>query len=77
VLALRGVAFYDQLGGYIDNLATGEDDVNDTELSGGRLALEWHPSDELTAIVRVNYQRVANGGKDGHDLDGPPTRSTE
>jgi len=71
VLALRGVAFYDQLGGYIDNLATGEDDVNDTELSGGRLALEWHPSDELTAIARVNYQRVANGGKDGHDLDGP------
>ena len=71
VLALRGVAFYDQLGGYIDNLATGEDDVNDTELSGGRLALDWRPNDEFTAIARVNYQRVANGGKDGHDLDGP------
>ena len=71
VLALRGVAFYDRLGGYIDNLANGEDDVNDTELSGGRLVLEWHPSDEFTAIARVNYQRVANGGKDGHDLDGP------
>jgi outer membrane receptor protein involved in Fe transport len=72
VVALRGVGFYELQGGYIDNLTTGVDDVNETHLYGGRLALEWRPDDRLTAITRLNYQDQTNDGHGWHDLGDPP-----
>lgn len=72
VLALRGVGFYELQGGYIDNLSTGVDDVNEYRLYGGRLALEWRPNDRFTAIARLNYQDQTNDGHGWHDLDDPP-----
>ena len=38
-IALRGVAYHAREGGYIDNLATGEKDINDIEVTGGRATL--------------------------------------
>ena len=38
-VALRGVAYHAREGGYIDNLATGEKDINDIGVTGGRAAL--------------------------------------
>ncbi|HEY0629400.1 MAG TPA: TonB-dependent receptor [Sphingomicrobium sp.] len=38
-VALRGVAYHAREGGYIDNLATSEKDINDIRVSGGRATL--------------------------------------
>jgi outer membrane receptor protein involved in Fe transport len=38
-VALRGVAYHAREGGYIDNLATGEKDINDIGVTGGRATL--------------------------------------
>src|SRR4029450_1445384 len=37
--ALRAVGYHAREGGYIDNLATGETDINDTGITGGRATL--------------------------------------
>lgn len=71
-LALRGVGYYEMLGGYIDNLSTGVDDVNEHRLYGGRLALQWQPNDRLTSVARIVYQRQDSDGTDQRDLDDPP-----
>jgi len=38
-IALRGVAYHAREGGYIDNIATGEKDINDIGVTGGRATL--------------------------------------
>jgi outer membrane receptor protein involved in Fe transport len=38
-VALRGVAYHSREGGYIDNIATGERDINDIGVTGGRATL--------------------------------------
>jgi iron complex outermembrane receptor protein len=47
-LALRVVGFYDHDGGWIDNPTRGDKDVNRDESRGGRVALRWTPTDDLT-----------------------------
>lgn len=76
VLALRGVGFYDVVGGFIDNLYGRVDDVNETSFSGGRLALEWRPGEQLTAIARVSLQRQSDGGSTQRDLADPLNSQT-
>jgi iron complex outermembrane receptor protein len=47
-VALRGVAYHAREGGYIDNVATGEKDINEIGVTGGRATLtvevvpDWH-----------------------------------
>jgi outer membrane receptor protein involved in Fe transport len=78
VLAMRGVAYYELLGGYVDNITTGEDDIDESEVSGGRVALEWRPNEQFSAIARLLHQRLEIDGYDQHDLDGPAyTQSRE
>jgi iron complex outermembrane receptor protein len=38
-VAVRGVAYHAREGGYIDNVATGEEDINDIGVTGGRATL--------------------------------------
>ena len=38
-VALRGVGYHAREGGYIDNVATGEEDINDIRVTGGRATL--------------------------------------
>ena len=60
-VALRGVAYHAREGGYIDNVATGEKDINDIGVTGGRATLtaelvpagsstwpEWHSGSKAT-----------------------------
>jgi len=50
-LALRVVGYYDQDGGYIDNTARNEHDVNRSVSEGGRIQLEYTPNSDLTLIA--------------------------
>jgi outer membrane receptor protein involved in Fe transport len=53
-LAVRGVAWRDDLGGFIDhfagvNAALEFDDGNDIEVNGGRVSVRWTPNEVFTA----------------------------
>jgi outer membrane receptor protein involved in Fe transport len=50
-LAVRGVAWYTDEDGYIDNLILGNEDINDNEVTGYKLGLEWRATDNLTISV--------------------------
>lgn len=54
-LALRGVGYHAREGGYIDNSATGEKDINDIAVTGGRATL----TAELVPGWRVDLSGVA------------------
>ncbi len=56
-LALRAVGYHVDRGGYIDNLTLGRDDVDDDEISGGRLLVRYSPTDNLTIDGAVHVQR--------------------
>ncbi|AWL11749.1 hypothetical protein HMF8227_01271 [Saliniradius amylolyticus] len=64
-MALRGVLYSTQYGGYIDAYKEGggfEEDVNSGSRTGGRLALKWEVTPDLTITPRVVYQEI--------DMDG-------
>ncbi len=64
-LAVRAVGYYTRYGGFIDALTEGggrTEDVNSGERYGGRIALTFSPSDDLTITPRVVYQRVKTDG---------------
>ncbi|MEO7066849.1 MAG: TonB-dependent receptor [Rhodanobacter sp.] len=68
-LALRVNAYTRHDPGYIDNVATGEKNVNDAKVNGGRAQLLWTPSDtfslRLSALAQnLQSDALANGGVD-------------
>lgn len=63
--AIRGVAYTTDYAGYIDALGEGgskKDDVNSGDRTGGRIAVTWDVTDNLTITPRVIYQEI--------DMDG-------
>ena len=44
--------------GFVDNILTGEDDVNDTVQKGGRLALLWRPDSNVSLQLTALKQRT-------------------
>jgi len=50
-LAIRGVFGHRRIGGFVDNVGTGEDDSNRTTINGGRLQIAFQPIDG----TRINY----------------------
>lgn len=44
-LAVRGVFSHRRIGGFVDNLGTGDDDANRTTINGGRLQIAFQPAD--------------------------------
>ena len=69
--ALRAVAYYQNLDGWIDNTSLGAENVNDNRTAGLRLAALWEDSERLTVNVRAAYQdRESNGT--GFDQGNPP-----
>lgn len=55
-LAMRGVAYHERSGGWIDDPQRGRENVNSVQISGGRLALQWTPMDwrfELNGAAQV------------------------
>jgi iron complex outermembrane receptor protein len=54
--AIRASAFTRSDAGYIDNVTTGKEDVNESEVIGGRVAALWRPSDALSIKFNALYQ---------------------
>ena len=63
--AVRLVAYGTRYGGFIDAHKEGgavDEDVNDGDRFGGRLALLWEPNENLSIAPRVVYQKIDLGG---------------
>lgn len=64
-LAVRAVGYYTRYGGFVDALTEGGgrmEDVNSGERYGGRIALTFAPSDDLSITPRIVYQKVSTDG---------------
>jgi iron complex outermembrane recepter protein len=62
LLAVRVVGYYQSDAGYVDNIRTGEQDVNSMDTHGGRVQVLYHPLDDLkiTASVLVQNDNPAD-----------------
>ncbi|WP_155647271.1 TonB-dependent receptor, partial [Erythrobacter donghaensis] len=61
--AIRAVGYYTRYAGFIDAQGPGGgENVNDGERYGGRIALTFEPSDNLSITPRVIYQKIEVGG---------------
>lgn len=63
--AVRLVAYGTKYGGFIDARKEGgkvDEDVNDGTRQGGRIALLWKPTENLSITPRVVYQNIDLGG---------------
>lgn len=56
--AMRLVAYSYQHDGFIDNVELGEEDFNEEDTKGGRIALRWQPTDKLTLDLTYINQDV-------------------
>lgn len=57
-VAVRASYFAQSTPGYIDNVATGEQDENELEQSGGRASLLWKASDTVELTLGGLWQRL-------------------
>lgn len=60
--ALRGVIYRSDLGGFIDNVQSGRDDVNNREITGARLAGRFAVSDRTSVTAKVSWQDRESDG---------------
>jgi iron complex outermembrane recepter protein len=60
--AIRISGFSRRDPGYIDNLTTGEDNVNATEVNGGRISALWRLTDDVTLKIAALYQHTDGDG---------------
>lgn len=72
--ALRATAFYARDGGFIDNVALGREDVDQSTVYGGRLDLRIQPSDDLDIRLSAFAQEIGRDGSPAADytLTGDP-----
>jgi iron complex outermembrane recepter protein len=61
-VAIRASAFTRRDAGYIDNVQTGEEGINQADASGGRAALLWRLSDRFSLKLSALFQRVEGDG---------------
>jgi outer membrane receptor protein involved in Fe transport len=66
--AIRASAFTREDGGYIDNIQSGENDVNSLESKGGRLAAMWRPNDNFSLKLAAVFQDTNTNGSPAADL---------
>lgn len=65
-LAARIVLYDFDSAGFIDNLGTGTRDVNNEEVTGGRIALHWDVSDRIDVnLLYLNQEATLGGGLGG------------
>lgn len=80
--AMRAAVYYNALGGFIDAVqpdSSVNDDVNDGERYGVRLAFLIEPNDRLSITPRVIYQKVETDGwnrVDAYNILGNPFTTT-
>ncbi|HVK41670.1 MAG TPA: TonB-dependent receptor [Phenylobacterium sp.] len=70
-VAVRASAYYTQTPGYIDNVLTGEKDVNDGLARGGRIEARFKVTDDFTADLSVFKHNYKDGGRP-EDLERVP-----
>ncbi|MCE9650476.1 MAG: TonB-dependent receptor [Parvibaculum sp.] len=68
-LALRAVAVFHNQNGYVSDPNAGKSGVNDNEVSGGRVALKWDMSPDLSATMTGIFQRSHYDGVGFVDTD--------
>jgi iron complex outermembrane recepter protein len=68
-LALRLSGFTRRDPGYIDNVVTGQNDVNRANAKGGRASVLWRPSDMLSIKLGALLQDVNGDGTPAVDAD--------
>ncbi len=61
-LAIRASAFEFHDGGYVDNASLGRDDVNRSDVYGGRLDVLFTPTDALTLRLGAFLQNISRDG---------------
>ena len=66
--ALRVSGFYTHDSGYVDNLASGRDDVNEADVYGGRADLLLKPTDKLTLRLAAFAQDIDRDGTASADF---------
>jgi len=72
-LALRAVLYQQDYDGYIDDVRLGIDDINTKKVTGGRLALRWDVSDQLSITGTYLHEEVESFGfSDFEDLNLEP-----
>jgi outer membrane receptor protein involved in Fe transport len=62
--AVRVGGFTRSDAGYIDNVLTGSEGVNRLDVSGGRIAALWKPSDTLSLKLNALYQHTTSPAAD-------------
>ncbi|EED34147.1 hypothetical protein NOR51B_84 [Luminiphilus syltensis NOR5-1B] len=62
VLGAEITAYNIERGGYIDDPSRGEQDINGTETTGGRVAVTWLPTEDLSIDAKVYYQDFESDG---------------
>ncbi|HJS10977.1 TonB-dependent receptor [Sphingopyxis sp.] len=67
--AVRAVGYYTRYGGFINAIGpAGKEDVNSGERYGGRIALTFEPTDNISITPRVVYQKVKADGFNRQDV---------
>ncbi len=64
-MAVRAVGYFTQYGGFVDALREGggrDENVNDGQRYGGRIALLWEPAPGIQITPRVLYQEIQADG---------------
>jgi outer membrane receptor protein involved in Fe transport len=61
--AIRASGFYSRDGGYTDNVASGEADINAADIYGGRIDLLLSPTDRLTVRLTGFAQNIRRDGE--------------
>jgi iron complex outermembrane receptor protein len=70
-LALRVSSYYEYLGGYIDDVGIGGNDINHGDKSGVRATLLYQPFDNLKILLNAGVQHSEVHGYDTTDDSGP------
>ena len=67
--AVRAVGYYTLYGGFINAVGrAGGNDVNGGERYGGRIAVTFEPSDDLSITPRIVYQKISADGFNRQDI---------
>lgn len=70
--ALRAVVSYREIGGFADNIATGEDDANGADSFNGRIKLRLEPTERLTVQLAAWHNRSNQDFSNRITLADPP-----
>ena len=74
--AIRASGYYNDFGGYLDNVLTGEKNTNDGVTKGARIAARWLVNDNFTADFSIfTHDYSDNGRPEDHDATPFLTRS--